>query len=998
MGPSRPHARIDRSQVRRYDGEDKWDRFLTELAALPSEIRVLGINDYWSFDGYARVRAEFDSGNLPNLEEVFPVLEVRCDTFSGTEGHLHRLNLHLICDPLVTIEALDSQLRPLMNPRYQLTSEHEPDVWSQLVTRESMIELGKQVIAAAPPDKQSTFGGPLQTGFSNLNVSYQSIRDGVASNSALRDHVLLAVGKVEWDKVKWSAASAAQKKSYINSVDAVFTAAPDREAFEKSLESLRAAKVNSRLLDCSDAHSWTDSSEPNRLGACMTWVNADPTFKGLRQALQEYEHRVCTGKRPAVLSRLARSPQSTITDVSIEAVDAATTPSPVFDVELPLNPGFVVVIGNKGQGKSALLDSIALAANSDRQDDFSFLTADRFRSSRGRDAAKYEAAITWRTGDTARARLDQGFDTTHPVRVDYLPQSLIEKVCSADPDSVEKREFEGEIERVVFRHIDDVDRRSATSLAQLLEQQSQAPRQALADARSTIAAASANVADLHKRSAQLESMGLETRLAELEVRRDAIDTQLIDVGTLLNSGGTEEEQEAAAQLRALTDARDQAEAAIQRVQALQAQIEEDVQGVTSRRVDLQLLLQQVREEAALLAEAIGTQADSLLRTEFDGTPVDHWLAAQNAKRNELQASLEAPGALNAQLDVARRRLAEQEQAIEASSEETQALLLRRTDLRAQRDHLLGDTAEQETIRGVEALLEELRAIPASLEAAEYDLAQGFRDAHQSLVTIMQLQKTAYEPATRFIQASPLVRSVALAFDVEFRVRGFGDRWLTMVNRQKLGNFYDVTSTERDRDMLGDIRLDDADAVLERLDSVVKRLRTAGGGESGGSRSLESIMRSAFSPADLLSAIYGLEWLQSQYIIRSEGAELSELSPGQRGLVLLLFYLLVDKSERPLLLDQPEENLDNQTVRNALVPALRDAVSHRQVIAVTHNPNLAVVGDADQIIVAEVDGAFEYRAGSLAHLPVGNSTINVLEGTRAAFTSRQHKYAEVVGTA
>ncbi len=263
---------------------------------------------------------------------------------------------------------------------------------------------------------------------------------------------------------------------------------------------------------------------------------------------------------------------------------------------------------------------------------------------------------------------------------------------------------------------------------------------------------------------------------------------------------------------------------------------------------------------------------------------------------------------------------------------------------------------------------------------------------------MQMQKTAYEPATRFIEANPLVTSVSLAFDVEFRVRGFGERWLAMVNRQKLGNFYDVTSPERDREMLGDIRLDDANAVLERLDSLVGRLGTTGGGESGGSRSLDSIMRSAFSTADLLSAIYGLEWLQSQYIIRSEGSELSELSPGQRGLVLLLFYLLVDKSERPLLLDQPEENLDNQTVRNALVPALRDAVSHRQVIAVTHNPNLAVVGDADQIIVAEVeDGAFEYRAGSLAHLPVGNSTINVLEGTRAAFMSRQHKYAEVVGT-
>ncbi len=345
------HVHTPESIVHNYDGDDKWDRFLTELAALPSDIRVLGINDYWFFDGYTRVRAEFEAGNLPNLDEVFPVLEVRCDTFSGTDGHLRRLNLHLICDPLIPIETLDLQLRPLMNPRYQLTDGHEPTVWSQLVTRESMIALGEQVIAAAPADKRSTYGGPLMTGFSNLNVSYDGIRDGIVSNSALRDHVLLAVGKVEWDKVKWTAASAAQKKSYINSVDAVFTAAPDREAFDKSLESLRTGEVNSRLLDCSDAHSWTTSGEPNRLGACMTWVNADPTFKGLRQALQEYGHRVCTGKRPAVLARLARSPQSTITDVSVRPVDGAATSSPVFNAELPLNPGFVVAHRQQGPRK-----------------------------------------------------------------------------------------------------------------------------------------------------------------------------------------------------------------------------------------------------------------------------------------------------------------------------------------------------------------------------------------------------------------------------------------------------------------------------------------------------------------------------------------------------------------------------------------------------------------------------------------------------------------------
>jgi predicted ATPase len=157
------------------------------------------------------------------------------------------------------------------------------------------------------------------------------------------------------------------------------------------------------------------------------------------------------------------------------------------------------------------------------------------------------------------------------------------------------------------------------------------------------------------------------------------------------------------------------------------------------------------------------------------------------------------------------------------------------------------------------------------------------------------------------------------------------------------------------------------------------------------------MRSAYKADSLLTALYGLRWLDGQYVIRSSGQELSELSPGQRGLVLLMFYLLVDASDRPLLLDQPEENLDNETVRNLLIPALRSAIARRQVVAVTHNPNLAIVGDADQLIAATyANGSFRYTAGSLARQNIGSRTIDVLEGTREAFDNRERKYDHVVG--
>jgi predicted ATPase len=124
----------------------------------------------------------------------------------------------------------------------------------------------------------------------------------------------------------------------------------------------------------------------------------------------------------------------------------------------------------------------------------------------------------------------------------------------------------------------------------------------------------------------------------------------------------------------------------------------------------------------------------------------------------------------------------------------------------------------------------------------------------------------------------------------------------------------------------------------------------------------------------------------------DGLPLAQLSPGQRGLVLALFYLIVDRRTTPLLLDQPEENLDNATIASLLVPAIREAAGRRQTIIVTHNANLAVVGDADQIVHATISkGVFDVTSGCISELDVARSAIDVLEGTKPAFDNRRHKY-------
>jgi predicted ATPase len=146
-------------------------------------------------------------------------------------------------------------------------------------------------------------------------------------------------------------------------------------------------------------------------------------------------------------------------------------------------------------------------------------------------------------------------------------------------------------------------------------------------------------------------------------------------------------------------------------------------------------------------------------------------------------------------------------------------------------------------------------------------------------------------------------------------------------------------------------------------------------------------------------LYATDHVTVEYGIRYDGTILEQLSPGTRGIVLLLLYLVIDKHDkRPLIIDQPEENLDPKSVFDELVPHIRDARQRRQVIIVTHNANLVVNTDADQVVVATAkvieDGQLPqitYTAGSLENDTIREEVCEVLEGGRRAFLERERRY-------
>ena len=124
----------------------------------------------------------------------------------------------------------------------------------------------------------------------------------------------------------------------------------------------------------------------------------------------------------------------------------------------------------------------------------------------------------------------------------------------------------------------------------------------------------------------------------------------------------------------------------------------------------------------------------------------------------------------------------------------------------------------------------------------------------------------------------------------------------------------------------------------------------------------------------------------------DGRPIEDLSPGQRCSALIPIILV--EGRNPLVIDQPEDNLDNKLVFDLVVDIMRRLKEQRQIIVATHNPNIPVSGDAEQVVVFESPSKHQCRAveqGSIDDDEVIKHIKAIMEGGDKAFEMRMKKY-------
>ncbi len=709
----------------------------------------------------------------------------------------------------------------------------------------------------------------------------------------------------------------------------------------------------------SDCHNFRRGVKP---GDRFMWVKmGQPSMEGLRLALLDgaplsVRRSDREGGDPNELPRLA---------IEVLRVGNARRAGRGEALQVRFSPWMSVIVGGRGTGKSTLVEMLRLGLDragelpARLRDDFEqFARVAASRDDQGalldnttigvlyrKDRARFR--IHWRGGDASieeRSGADDWSSSPGDVQGRFPVRILSQKqifALAADPDAL-------------VRLVDD--------------------------------ALPAEHAEHERRRRQMETryLSLRGQIRELEARladRSRVEGELADVKRQLaafEEGGQQallvEFQRFRRQERAIRNRREEMDDAVKRLRGAAAEIEptdvreEEFPTKSAAAAEMLGLVRALADKQSEMARRLMEMADEaagFLEQWRAGANASEWVAAANANRGAYDALVARLAKEGVADPTSYGGLVQRRHALEREIHDIETLRTRVEQLKVQSAGVLGDLENDrtETSRARMALLDSVLAGNRFVAMAVIPFG---RDAR------------AAEPA--------------------FRQR---------LGRQDEHLQQDILAADGDSGILADLyRGLPADfdervaAVRERVAAVKRDVATiaAGGHVEVRTKWFHNHVK-ALPPeqVDRFMCWWPEDGLRVQYR-RSDAGQLVPIeqgSPGQKSAAILAFLLC--HGDEPIVLDQPEDDLDNHLIYDLVVQQVRAGKQRRQVIVATHNPNIVVNGDAEMVI------AMDHRAGQCRMLDQGSGCLQdpgvreeicrVMEGGRQAFERRYRRLLE-----
>ncbi|WP_149304205.1 TrlF family AAA-like ATPase [Pareuzebyella sediminis] len=921
------HVHTPESVLNNGFGND-WDIYVKELfrRALDNDIYTIGITDYFTIEGYKKLREDyiesegkfahlgFSEGEIIRIKEILilPNIEFRLDKLVNS----NRVNFHIIFSNEVSIKDIEEnflrELKFVYQGNIQAQEEKRP------LTLHNLMALGEQL--QKEHAEFAKHSNPLYTGMMNAVVSDEKISEILNKPSIFKGKYLIVLPSDEdLSDVEWNGQGHHTRKVLIQKADCLFASNPKTiswglgKTYDSEANYIKEFKSLKPCLWGSDAHTFEELFTKNSNRLC--WIKADPTFEGLKQITYEPEERVRISNQKPDDKKIYE-----IID-KVRFLDSSFT-----NGFIQMNQNLSSIIGGKSTGKSILLRSIAS-------------TADKLEYERRNDSAGIEDKrpvkgfeVLWKDGQISQL----GSDKNPSKKIIYIPQSYLNRVVDegengSDIDQIiqdvllQKKDFKSWNDSVKER-ISDIQDRTESAIKNLFQN------------------ILLNIEKNQKKKELGDENGIRKEIQRLD---DEIKKQQ------QNSKVSEDD------LKTFNTVSDEIKVKRMSIDTFKKDVE--------RLKNLKKISISIHENDLLnlLNEALRSEVQNLYSQKSSQYKLD-WSNSIDIIVNRIEAAIY-------QLSIEIQGLEERIVTIQSALTEQNFL-----------ETLLKSKAEEE--KKLNDIIELLKEISNSYEQITLLI--------KSLSQINAEYYLIYIEAKERVDLSGFDDELAFEIVTKFKKEGFQESFVNKcfdgrAIRSKEFDYltgYNFKNVEEHKKFL----------AAETWKIIKNELKK----------------REAITNREAVTALFQ-NWFGHDYKVTYQGDSISDMSPGKKSFVLLRLLIDLDDSQCPILIDQPEDDLDNRSIYNQVVKFIRKRKRKRQIIIVTHNPNLVLGADAELVIIANQNGEdtknktfdFEYVSGSIENTIPENDIIkevlhkrgiqehicDILEGGPEAFDKRKKKY-------
>ncbi|GMR19508.1 MAG: AAA family ATPase [Gammaproteobacteria bacterium] len=978
-----------------YGYTGSWDQLITQIKK--AKCNVIGINDYFSVAGYKKIKNEIDNGTL-NIGDkyILPIVEMRMtdsvqNKYTKTNGITH-FNFHIIFSDKINVDDIENFIKALKTEGTTIGGDYsdKKKLQSKKVSFSETLKLLNEdskfkdnYLIWLPYDE---YGGideidPISDGW---------IKSDFINNS----DILGSSNKKQIDFFLWKSIPKADGTPK-------FTQEQFEEWFEHKIPCIKG----------SDSHEYSypigklkdKDSKPMEK---FCWIKADPTFEGLKQIIYEPEERVYIGEKPPILNIVENNKTNYLKSLEINQANGNHTGDTWFkNISIPFNKELVAIIGNKGSGKSGIADILGLVGDTHTDSrHFSFLHRDKFLI--GKLADNYKAQIIWESdGKSDEILLSADQKTESPESVRFIPQNYFEELTN----EIEITKFQHVLEKIIFGYIPDAEKLEKSSFKELERYKTESVNRDIQAQKNKIQDINNEIINLEKKNHPDYLKKIQGLIGKIRIEIEAQEKLLKECPKRINPNddGKKTEQQNNS-IEKHNKELDKLKGELQIKESEKTSITSKIESLKQFKIKIKQqkqFLEEFLQNNSIEAEQYQLDIRKILKVKTDYSSIDKLISDSGKELVDIGTYFESYESIeekNTQADnnsiiykirnlegkikVETDKLTGEEKAYQKNEQRKKSINEKIQELTGDAESPANETLsyyqKEEKFIG-----NDLIKLLETKRDSRIDVALEIFNKKNEIIELYNYFKKSVD--NKISENKSLLKDYDIKIDSSFNLdAGFYDEFLGYIDKTKSGHFRGVGDGKNNIKIIVDENgFSDENSVRKLLERIIISL------EDDDAEINEQVNK--YKLDRFYDYVFSLDYIKPKYELKLGGKVLSQLSPGERGALLLIFYLMIDKEDIPLIIDQPEDNLDNESVYNMLSKFIKQAKKKRQIIMVTHNPNLAVGADAEQIIYVNIDkmnkNEFSFTSGSIENPKINQRIVQILEGTKPAFDKRKLKY-------